>query len=691
VSALVAPDAWGGTDGLDVAIERAVEHLLGRQDPAGWWKGELETNVTMDAEDLLLRHVLGILDPDLAARTAVWIRRNQRPDGTWGTFHGSPPDLSATVEAYVALRLAGDPADAEHLRAAAAWIRVHGGLGATRVFTRIWLAIVGVWPWAQLPVLPPEMVLLPSWVPLNIYDFGCWARQTLVALSVVMAHRPSRRLPFGLAELRPRSDPAGAPVDEPDLRCAEAPVGKPRTTNPVAAWVFQLGDRVLHAYDALPDWLPPRKVLRSLALQRAEGWIVRRQEADGCWGGIQPPIVYSVLALHLQGYALDHPVLAAALAGIEGFVIDDERGRHLEACQSPVWDTALSVIALADAGLPATHPAIARARDWLTAEEVRVPGDWSVRRPDLTPGGWAFEFENDLYPDIDDTAEVVLALRRAGALAGDATDAACRRGVHWVLGMQSRDGGWGAFDVDNDSEVVKAIPFCDFGEVTDPPSADVTAHVIEMLAAEADTPADRLDRAIAWLSGQQEHDGSWFGRWGVNYVYGTGAAVPALVAAGVAPSDARIRRAVSWLVAHQNADGGWGEDLRSYIDPNWRGRGASTASQTAWALLALIAAGETAGGPGGDATRRGVRYLLDTMNDQGTWDEPWFTGTGFPWDFSLNYHLYRHVFPLSALGRFASATAEGTGSARRDAVGPEGSGSGSGSERSRPRRRGGRR
>jgi squalene-hopene/tetraprenyl-beta-curcumene cyclase len=271
-----------------------------------------------------------------------------------------------------------------------------------------------------------------------------------------------------------------------------------------------------------------------------------------------------------------------------------------------------------------------------------------VRRPRLEPGGWSFEFANDLYPDIDDTAEVVLALRRAGVQPGDAGEDAIRRGVAWTVGMQSRGGGWGAFDVDNDSDLVGQIPFCDFGEVTDPPSADVTAHVIEMLAAEPSTPPLVLDRAVTWLSDQQEDDGSWFGRWGVNHVYGTGAAVPALIAAGVPTGDARVRRAVDWIVAHQNPDGGWGEDLRSYVDTDWRGRGASTASQTGWALLALLAAD----GRDDPATRRGVRYLVDTMTDDGTWDEPWFTGTGFPWDFTINYHLYRHVFPLTALGRY---------------------------------------
>ncbi len=609
------------------ALKAARDHLLDLQHPDGWWKGELETNVTIDAEDLLLRHFLGILDPRVAAKAAAWIRSHQRDDGAWGTFYGAPGDPSTTVEAYVALRLAGDQPEAPHMARAAAWVRDRGGVAATRVFTRIWLAMVARWDWEALPVLPAEIMYLPRWVPLNIYDFGCWARQTVVALAVVMAHRPARPLPFGIDELIVH--PATGPQP-------------PRVAFPQRA--FLALDRVLHRYERLP-----KPLFRRHALRLAEQWIVRRQEADGCWGGIQPPLVYSVIALHLQGYPLDHPVMAAALAGMEGFLLDDARGRRVEACQSPVWDTALSIVALVDAGVAPDDPAIVSAARWLAGEEVRVQGDWAVRRPALAPGGWAFEFANVNYPDIDDTAEVVMALRRACA-----ADEACQRAVDWTVGMQSRGGGWGAFDADNDSRWVAALPFCDFGEVTDPPSADVTAHVVEMLASEPLVSQRVLARGVEWLWGQQEADGSWFGRWGVNHVYGTGAAVPALVAAGVPGNDRRIRRAVAWLAEHQHADGGWGEDLRSYVDPAWRGHGVSTASQTAWALLALVAAGDHSS----DAARRGVEFLVSTQRGDGTWDEPWFTGTGFPWDFSINYHLYRLVFPVMALGRWLRASGE---------------------------------
>jgi squalene-hopene/tetraprenyl-beta-curcumene cyclase len=621
-------------DAIRRALDAAVDWLRDQQSPDGWWKGELETNVTMDAEDVLLRHALGILTPELAGATATWIRSQQRADGTWATFYGGPADLSTTVEAYVALRLAGDAADAEHLSAARAFVLDSGGVERTRVFTRFWLAMVGQWPWTALPALPPEIVLLPRAVPLNIYDFACWARQTIVALAVVSAYRPTWPLPFGIDELR-----TGTMTD--------ATRASPFTT----AGRFALLDRMLHAYERMPPSAFPKWPTRALALRAAEQWIVRRQEADGSWGGIQPPWVYSLLALHLRGYALDHPVMRAGLAGLERFTITEHGTRRLEACQSPVWDTALAVVALSDAAVAADDPALVRAGRWLVDHEVRVRGDWAVKRPRLAPGGWAFEFANDHYPDVDDTAEVVLALRRVASAPVPGADDAIARGVAWVLGMRSRDGAWGAFDVDNDRELCRQLPFCDFGEVIDPPSADVTAHALEMLANER-VHGSVLRAAIAWLRAAQEPSGSWFGRWGANHVYGVGAVVPALVAAGVAIDDAAITRAVAWLEEHQNADGGWGEDLRSYRDAAWVGRGTSTASQTAWALLALLAARCH----DREIVRRGVAWLVATQRRDGTWDEPQFTGTGFPGDFSINYHLYRHVFPIMALGRFLGGT-----------------------------------
>ncbi|WP_280274011.1 squalene--hopene cyclase [Nocardia wallacei] len=610
------------------ALRAAVAHLRSLQDETGWWKGELATNVTMDAEDLLLRAFLGISTPEVTEPAARWIRSQQREDGTWATFHGGPGDLSTTAEAWVALRLAGDSPDAPHMRAAAEFVRAGGGVEASRVFTRIWLALFGLWSWDDLPNLPPELIFLPSWFPLNIYDWGCWARQTVVPLTVVATLRPVRPLPFDIAELRAGTAPAQ------------------RSSIASIAGVFQRLDTVLHGYARRPlGWV------RDLAMRQAAEWILARQEADGGWGGIQPPWVYSLLALHLLGYSLDHPAVRAGLEGLEGFVVREQTPegelRRLEACQSPVWDTALALVALQEAGEPADDPAVLRATDWLLAEQVTVGGDWQVRRPDLTPGGWAFEFANDRYPDTDDTALIVLALHQVSLPDPAGLRAAVERAAEWTVGMQSADGGWAAFDADNTSSLPADLPFCDFGAVTDPPSADVTAHVVEMLAALGRASDAECERGVRWLLDHQERDGSWFGRWGANHIYGTGAVVPALIAAGVDPRSRPIRAAVRWLQIHQNRDGGWGEDLRSYRDAAWIGHGDSTASQTAWALLALLAAGVDS-----PVVERGVRWLVETQRPDGGWDEDLFTGTGFPGDFYINYHLYRVVFPIWALGRY---------------------------------------
>jgi squalene-hopene/tetraprenyl-beta-curcumene cyclase len=644
----------------EVALERACEHLLSLQDDAGWWRGELQTNVTMDAEDMLLREFLGVREAAGTERSAGWIRSQQRADGTWANFHDGPGELSTTIEAYWALRLAGDPPDAPHMRSAAEFIRREGGLEGARVFTHLWLSLFGLWSWDDVPALPPEIILLPSWVPLNVYDFACWARQTIVALSLVKAHRPQRPLPFDLEELR-----------DPSERGSWA--RRRRGWRGPSAWLRPL-DRLLRAYERRP--IGP---LRRLALGRAERWIVRHQEADGSWGGIQPPWVYSLMALQLGGYPLDHPVMRRGLEGLDQFLVEDNddsrgvgappgRSRRLEACQSPVWDTALAMLALSDAGLAGDHPAMLQAAEWLLGEEVHGRGDWSVARPHLEPGGWAFEFANVNYPDVDDTAEVVLALLRVSAdsagVSGDGEQGAAPiaariagavdRARRWAEGMQSNDGGWAAFDADNMCELVREIPFLDFGEVIDAPSADVTAHALEMLGVLGFAAGESSRRGVRWLIDNQEADGSWFGRWGVNHVYGTGAAVPGLIAAGMERSHECIRRAVRWLEEHQNEDGGWGEDPRSYDDPAWIGRGPSTASQTAWALLALHAAAHR-----GAALARGVAWLVETQRPDGGWDEPYYTGTGFPSDYYINYHLYRLTFPIMALGRCLEATGRG--------------------------------
>jgi squalene-hopene/tetraprenyl-beta-curcumene cyclase len=458
---------------------------------------------------------------------------------------------------------------------------------------------------------------MKPWMPLSVYDFACWARQTVVPLTVVLHYRPVRNLP-------------------PERACHELNLG----AVPRKATVGLLSDRAL-------AWYAAQRVQpgRERALAHAERWIIDRQELDGSWGGIQPPWVWSLIALACRGHGLESPYVSRGLAGWKRFMVEEGDRLRPEACQSPVWDTGLALLALRAADVPAEEPALEHAAHWLVVEEIRERGDWAVRRPGVEAGGWAFEYDNDLYPDIDDAAIVALALEELGH-GRPSIERACR----WMAGMQSANGGWGAFDADNDAQWLYKIPFCDFGAVTDPPSADVTAHVVELLAR-GEGYEENVRRGVDYLLREQEEDGSWFGRWGVNYVYGTGAVLPALQAAGLPPGHPAIRRAVVWLDAHQNADGGFGEDCRSYdlgeAGLAWRGRGESTPSQTAWALLALVAAGEARSG----CATRAVAWLAENQRPDGGWDEDFFTGTGFPRDFLINYHLYREVWPVLALGR----------------------------------------
>ena len=580
---------------LDAAIERGTRRLLELQRPDGVWVGELESNVTMTAQHLFWHHYLDLRTPDLDRRIANELMARMRDDGTWSVWFEGPPDLSTSIEAYVACRLAGVDPGPEAL----AYIQREGGIPKSRMFTKCFMALIGQWPWQRMAPIPPELILLPSSSPASIYSFSCWARQTFVSLSVAKSLRPVR------------------PSDV-DLTAIGAIPGRTR---------------------------PPVRPtpLRRRAVAIAEQWIRDRQEADGSWGGIQPPWVWSIIALTALGYGLDDPTVAKAVEGWQGFMVEDGERLRPEACQSPVWDTALALLALRACGIPDDHLQLVRAGGYLLSQEVLAKGDWSIRNPRLAPGGWAFEYENDNYPDIDDTAVIPLALHGMGI----GEEQAIRRGVEWLVGMQSRDGGWGAFDVDNSAMWLYKIPFCDFGKVTDEPSADVTAHSLEMLGA-LGVHEDAAVRGVEWLLSEQEDDGSWFGRWGVNHIYGTGAALPGLEACGIPHDHPSMRRAVAWLDSVQQESGGFGEDIRSYAEPEWRGRANfTTASQTAWALMAYVAAGNAE-----DLTsRRAADYLCATQRTDGDWDEEHFTGTGFPLDFMIRYHLYRITFPLLALGR----------------------------------------
>jgi squalene-hopene/tetraprenyl-beta-curcumene cyclase len=579
---------------LDVAIDRGARRLLELQRPDGIWVGELESNVTMTAQHLFWTHYLGLRTPDKDRRIANELLARMRDDGTWSIWFEGPADLSTSIEAYVALRMCGvDPGEQ-----ARRYIQSRGGIPKARLFTKCFLALLGQWPWQRMVPIPPELILLPRTSPFSIYAFSCWARQTFVALSLAQSLRPVAPIDVDLRDIGARPNETRAP--------------------------------------RRPD------AIRRRAQRRAEQWIRERQEADGSWGGIQPPWVWGIIALKALGHDESDETLRRAVLGWDGFMVEDGDRLRPEACQSPVWDTALAVLALRACGIPADHPQLVAAGEYLLREEVTVKGDWAMRAPNLAPGGWAFEFENDNYPDVDDTAVVALALRELG-IGGDAI----RRGLDWVVGMQSKRGGWGAFDVDNSAMWLYKIPFCDFGKVTDEPSADVTAHALEVLAQEDGYEAS-VERGLDWLLKEQEQDGSWFGRWGVNHIYGTGAALPALEACGLPYDHPAFTRATAWLDSVQRPDGGFGEDIRSYADPAWRGRAEfATPSQTGWALLAHVAAGNAEG----LGARKAADYLCGVQLPNGDWDEQHFTGTGFPLDFMIRYHLYRISFPLLALGR----------------------------------------
>jgi squalene-hopene/tetraprenyl-beta-curcumene cyclase len=611
---------------LDRACERARDGLLAQQRPDGHWSYRLQTNVCMEAEYLLLGRILGRSDPGRERRLVARILADQLPDGGFPTYVAGPADADVTVEALTALRAAGLPADHPRVAAARAAAARLGGVAATRVFTRMWLACCGLHPWEGLPELPPEMLLIPERAPLGLARFASWARATIVPLTVVLTLRPGT----DAVVLEPGAIPEGEPGGP----------RRPAPSGPTAS-VFLGVDRLLGAYRRLP-----RQPGRARALARAEAWILDHQDVDGAIGGIQPPMAYQCLALHALGHRRGSPALERAWNAFEGYVIEDGERCEVQACLSPVWDTGLAMLAIADLGVPPDDPALRRAARWLLDEEVRVRGDWARMRPRLPAGGWAFEYHNDLYPDVDDTAIVLCAL---GAARLEGRDDAVLRGLRWMLGMRCRDGGVAAFDAENRSRLVERIPFCDFGAVTDPPSADVTGHVLEACGRWGLSDTHRDVAAMrAWLLRHQEADGSWFGRWGVNHVYGTAAVLPGLVAAGLHRLHPAVQRGVGWLLAAQREDGAFGEDCGSYRDPALRGRGEATASQTAWGLQGLCAGGEAGSG----AAARAARWLVEQQGEDGLWRDARFTGTGFPGDFFLLYHGYAAYFPGAALGRY---------------------------------------
>jgi squalene-hopene/tetraprenyl-beta-curcumene cyclase len=632
---------------LKLAIDRTCSYLLARQHPDGYWAGSLEADASVTAGYIPLMHaMLGQVDPQRQRQAVNNLLTRQQPDGSWPAYTGGPGDLNVSIQCYFSLKLAGLPAADPHLAAARAFIREHGGLQQANLFTKIWLACFGQYDWEKIPSLPPEIIFFPNWFVFNIYEFASWSRATIMALCALQTLKPR----FGL--------PENAGVQELAVRTS-APVGPP-APRPGDGWrrFFLVADRLFRLWGRLP-WQPGRRT----ALRRVEAWIVEHQETDGSWGGILLPWVYSLFALKALGYPNDHPVIARGLAGFEGFMIDQGDSLLLQPSTSPVWDTAWTVLALNAAGLPGDHPALQQAARWLMNMEIRLRGDWKIKNPRTGAGGWSFEFRNEWYPDLDDSAVVPRALSVVKLdSAGEAAKAqAIQRAARWVVEMQSKDGGWAAFDRDNSRKFLDYIPFADFMSPLDPTCADVTAHVLEFLKMHENEPAfsKALQRGLAYLQKIQENDGAWFGRWGVNYIYGTGLAMAGLRNAGLPADHPALQRGAAWLASTQHPDGGWGESGRTYDDPGARGRGLSSASQTAWALLGLHAALSGMGGAEtGDretvrgAARRGLDYLLETQQIDGSWTEAQFTGTGFPRLFYLRYDLYRIYFPLLSLARF---------------------------------------
>jgi squalene-hopene/tetraprenyl-beta-curcumene cyclase len=629
---------------LEPAINAATAALLACQRDDGHWVFELEADATIPAEYVLLKHYLAEpVDPVLEAKFAAYLRRRQGAHGGWPLFQDGAFDVSASVKAYFALKMIGDDVDAPHMRRAREAILARGGGSHANVFTRVLLSLYGVLTWNSVPVMPVEIMLLPRWFPFHLTKISYWARTVIAPLLVLQALKPRARNPRGIG------------IDE---LFVENPrdIGPPqRAPHQSKGWFafFRAVDVVLRA--AQP-WFPPAP--RKRAITSAVAFVTERLNGEDGLGAIFPAMANSVMMFEVLGYPADHPDRAVARASIDKLVVIDDEEGYCQPCVSPVWDTALVCHTLLDAGDDRSVASARRGLQWLLPKQVLdVKGDWVARRPDLRPGGWAFQYANPHYPDLDDTAVAVMAMDRLRKLAPtEEFDTAIARGREWIEGMQSGNGGFAAFDADNTHYYLNNIPFSDHGALLDPPSEDVTGRCLSMLAQLGEKPGANadLDRAIAYLRETQLADGSWYGRWGMNYIYGTWSVLCALNAAGLDPKSDLVRKAADWLIAIQNPDGGWGEDAISYkLDYRGYEAAPSTASQTAWALLGLMSAGRT----NHAAVRRGIAYLAASQAADGFWNEPRFTATGFPRVFYLRYHGYRKFFPLWALARYRNLQA----------------------------------
>jgi len=629
---------------VDHAISRARDVLLATQAPDGHWVGEAEANSTITSEYLLLCHLLDRVDRERETKMVRYLRERQLADGGYSLYDGGSANLSATIKAYFAMKVAGVSVDDPAMAAARALIRERGGPVQADVFTKILLALFGEYDWRGVPSMPVEIMLLPRWSFFNLLEVSYWSRTVIVPLLILMDSKPVMRLPEScrLDELWP------VPREHASLRF-------PRIPRPFSPKRFIWKNLFIGVDDALKGWerLGPRP-FRGRAIEAALRWLEERLAVPGGLGGIFPAMTNAVLALRTLGYPEDHPLIRGQIKEIENLGVETTDSLHYAPCVSPVWDTSLAANALIESGLAPDHPQLVRAGEWMMDKQITVPGDWQVKRPDVPPGGWPFQYHNDFYPDLDDSAMVMMALAKIQGLDPERKARCMERGLAWFVGMQGSDGGWASFDADNSRLVFNNIPFADHGALLDPSTEDLTGRGLELLGTLGhgpDHPA--AQRALGFIRKTQHETGAWYGRWGVNYIYGTWSVLRGLGAIGEDCSADYIQRAIAWIEQRQNDDGGWGETLASYEDETLAGRGESIPSQTAWALLGLFAAGRTEG----KAVEQGIRYLIETQTADGSWEDPLWNGTGFPRVFYLKYHLYAKYFPLWALGVYRGTAA----------------------------------
>ncbi len=622
------------TDQIHAAIGATRDWLLDQQQEDGHWVGELEGDTILESEYVLMMAYLGRHGEEVCVKACRYLLGQERPEGGWAIYPGGPFDLGATVKAYFALKLVGYPTDDPVMVRNREAILAAGGAHHCNSFTRFYLALLGQIGYEDTPSVPPEILFLPRWFMLSLSRMSSWTRTIVVPLSIISALKPVKELPgdLGIAELFRHDLPKPS-----------------RRTRRLVSWAnlflgldyaFKRAEKLVPA-----SWRKP-------GVRAAHRWMVDHFENSDGLGAIFPPMIYSVIALRCLGYEANDPAVDWAMRQLDDLLIEEDGAVRVQPCVSPVWDTAITTIALADGDLPAYHPALLRSVRWLLEREIRAPGDWVDRGVRVEPSGWSFQYRNEFYPDVDDTAMVLLALQRTSLVDSPEVKAATERGVDWILAMQNRDGGWAAFDRDVTNQVLTKVPFADHNAILDPSCADITMRIVELLGLlgyRADHPA--IARALDYTWKTQEPQGCWYGRWGINYIYGTWQVLQGLAAIDFPMDHPNVRRAVDWLESVQQIDGGWGESALSYDDPSWMGRGEPTASQTGWALLGLVSAGREKS----EAVRRGVQFLIDTQAADGTWVEHAFTGTGFPRVFYLKYHLYRVYFPMMALARYQAA------------------------------------